>query len=653
MAQRTFAQIVFSEIQFMEQAGNFNALILKTLKHYAELGFVRPELLKTIAAYFTNPDIFVPPDTVEMLNKLPFNPKKHSGLLSLLKSYQPKLPKPRIGCVHFPVVFPVITPVGIVRKIRVSDNKGSFLLPWKLRLLEQVGSPVFSVLRQKTGLDFLWEPEQYLFNILDHFENEDNDVKGYSMGLPLALALYSHVTQIPVPTDLSATGDVKSNGAIKPVESIDEKIEALGRERYFIERIFVSHDQQFKKKISSLRLVRFETVKDALYEVFPDKIKRLSFPARIDIQKEKDLIADQYRKSLYTACIDNTEALIRYIESKKDPLRDKEISALFTCFWRKGCSHCHKGEVSSTINYLKKSEKLYQKHPGKIDEKDYFNSQINYAVALKDIFRYPEAEKIHLKIQDEMQRRNIVDRIKGKNFSSLSQLYLAQQRFSEAEKFQNKAIRLIRDDDKYRNVSYLAQVYVRKGDLKKADKKLNQAKQLYNEAGERNLTYLHWFEAEFLYRQGLVMKKRPKSFSGDLHHLASHQYPKIEHYTMALIHKFSGLSLLEEGYEKEGVERLDESISYLENHYNPMFLLLSATIRIERALHFLKTDAPEKAKADIKGIKNNLGGYKDIKKYFQKELKALSRYLRFKQPKEHEANNVIQALESLKKKIPY
>jgi len=252
-----------------------------------------------------------------------------------------------------------------------------------------------------------------------------------------------------------------------------------------------------------------------------------------------------------------------------------------------------------------------------------------------------------------MQRKNIVDRIKGKNLSSLSQLYLAQQRYSEAEKFQNKGIRLVRDDDKYRNLSYLAQVYLRKGDFNKANKKLSEAKKLYDRAGVKDLSYFHWFKAEFLYLKGNSMKRRPKANFEELHRLASHQYPDIKHYAVALIHKFSGLALLEEGNENEGTERLDGAISYLEGHCNPMFLLLSATIRVERALYFLKTDAPEKAKADIKGIKNNLGGYKDIKNYFQKEFNALSRYLRFKQPKENEANNVIQALESLKKKIPY
>jgi len=473
------------------------------------------------------------------------------------------------------------------------------------------------------------------------------------MGLPLALALYSHVTRVPVLKDLSATGDVKRDGTIKPVEGIDEKQKTLGRERHFIHRVMVSHEQQLAAEIPGLHLIRVQTVEAAVAEAFPGKIYPASFPAQIDIQKEKNRIADQYRQYLFNSCVDNTEVLIGYLESKKGPLSDKEVSALFTCYWRKGCSHCHKGEVVQTFKYLRKSEKLYQKHPGKIEEKDYFNSQINYAVALKDIFRYREAKEIHLKIQDEMERANIVDRLKGKNFSSLSQLYLAQHRHSEAEKFQNKAIGLIRDDDKYRNMSYLAQVYVRKEDFQRAGKKLSDAKRLYDEAGERDLTYFHWFEAEFFYLKGKSMKRRPKSFFEEIHQLASNVYPEIDDYPVALIHKFSGLAMLEEGDEKEGAERLDRAISYLENHYNPMFLLLSATIRIERALYFLKTDEPGRAISDIKGVKQNLGGYKDIKKYFQKELKVLSHHLRFKYPKENEIKNVIKALESHKKDIPY
>jgi len=313
---------VFREIQLMEQYGNFNALILKTVEHFADLTFVRPELLEKISHYLKKQMDLTSPFAVQALSKIPKIHLQHYGLAQLLKSYKSRLPKPRIGCIHFPVV---TSSVGIVSKIQVADKEASDMPEWKLKFLEQVGSPTFSALRQKLGRLFLWYPEQYHFNVLDHFENEDNDVKGYSLGLPLALALYSHVTKLPVPTDLSATGDVKSNGTIKPVECIDEKIEALSRERYFIKRVLVSHDQQLQTEIPDLKLVRVKTVKDAIAEAFPDKIDPLSFHVQIDIQKEKDRIADQYRKSLYTACIDNSESLIKYLASKKGSLADSAL----------------------------------------------------------------------------------------------------------------------------------------------------------------------------------------------------------------------------------------------------------------------------------------------------------------------------------------
>ena len=150
----------------------------------------------------------------------------------------------------------------------------------------------------------------------------------------------------------------------------------------------------------------------------------------------------------------------------------------------------------------------------------------------------------------------------------------------------------------------------------------------------------------------MSLQRRPESFFEPLHELAS-KYPDIEWYVPGLIHKFSGLALLVEGNEPEGLERLERALHFFEEQFNPMMRLLGTTVRTEKGLYFLKIGQQALVKEDLMCIKDSLSLQKDIKKYFQNELKQLSRYLRFKNPGANEIEKVSEALDSIKKKIPY
>jgi tetratricopeptide (TPR) repeat protein len=478
------------------------------------------------------------------------------------------------------------------------------------------------------------------------------------MDLALAVALYSHVTQIPVPVDISATAEVKRDGAICSVEGLKEKIRALRQERYFVGHILISKKQETDSD-PGLDLIRTGSVKDALDIVFTSTIDPTLFTAEIDIDAEMIKIRSQYDRYLIDTCIRNTKRMTQYLESRKCPLPEKQIlHALFTCYWRRGSCHCHKGNVKKADTYLKKAHSLYRKHSGIILPNEYLNSEINFAVTLKDIFRYKEAKALHLKVQEEIERIGSgLDYENGKNLSSLSQLYLAECNFEEAEKYQRNALKFIPEHEIHRNLNYLAQILFRSKRFRSAKTCLNRSRELIEQTGknrQKNLNFFNWFLSEYLYRKGMSLKQRPQKIKNfkDLHLLAS-KYPDINGYVPALIHKFSALALLEQGIRQEGMDKLDLVIQYFNAQNSPIFRLLGVSASVEKALYLLKyNDLPDAAES-LKDIRKNLKLQKDVHHYFSKELKELSRYLRFKNPGEDKIKAVCSALEALGRKIPY
>ncbi|OQY09390.1 MAG: hypothetical protein B6I30_09930 [Desulfobacteraceae bacterium 4572_187] len=281
--------------------------------------------------------------------------------------------------------------------------------------------------------------------------------------------------------------------------------------------------------------------------------------------------------------------------------------------------------------------------------------RINFAVLLKDIFRYREAEALHLRIKEKIERIGGLNHEKGKNLSSLAQLYLAQRRSSDAEKLQEQAISLILEEERHRNYGYLAQVHMRAGDLEKAKESLDQADFLIKQSSgkDRANPFYDWIRAEYLYRCQITLKVSLKAYLREFAPILS-RYPKITWYVPGLIHKFAGLSLIDAGDEAGGLEKLDGVARFFDAwRDHPVLGLLGATVRIERGLHLLQKGELERVVDDLKGIREFLGLQRDIKSYFQMEIESISGYLKSWEQGEIEAEKVSETLISLQGRIPY
>jgi tetratricopeptide (TPR) repeat protein len=653
---RTLYSMIYHHLQ-ME---NINTFIQEVSVHRQSLSFSMSDLIPVIVHLVKNHRIFLSPDTMAALTVLSMNQPDISSLVASLSEVNP--PKGQVGRMPLPLT----TTIGLVRDIRIDEaSSGSAMSDEVRSQLDKVGAAVFQVLKKRLKHPFFWNPKQYRFGILKLDNLEDITAKGSSLELALAICLYSHLTKMPVPANVSATAAVKRNGAVLQVDGLDLKLAALHQERHYITSILVSDRQTLPQPLPpGITICPVKTLEQAIGELFPDPIPFSSVDAQLDLTSEIRKIKFLYDEYYLDSCIQYTTDVIQYLEDgyrKKNIPDQQRIPALFTCYWRKGSCWCHKGNIQRAFVDLKQAIKLGGPVEGKpqyVVYTEYLNCRINFAVILKDVFRYPEAEVEHRSIQEEMEKGHVTDTICAKNLSSWSQLCLAQGKYPDAEALQKEAIQKINPEEKYRNQGYLAQIYFRSGRLDLAKKQLDRASKKLNELSEeirqKNLPFFHWFFSEFYYRQAALPKESKRQIRMYPLEKVLALYPSVVSYTHALVYKFGGLARLLQGDESTGLELLSQSIDYLEKHQTqPMLHLLGVTVRAERAIYWMGKQQLDKARKDILHIRNFLRSRKDIGHFFKPELDALTPCLRPKQVAINHLEALQQAIFSIINKIPY
>lgn len=656
----TGPRTLYAMISHHLQMGNVNAFIQEISENRQKLRFNMSDFTPAIVHLVKNHRRVLSPDTMAALTALANDQPGISSLLASLPEIN--LPKRQVGRMSLLLT----TGIGLVRDIRIDKASPDAAMSDEFRFqLDKVGAAVFQVLRKQLKHPFFWNPKQYQFDILKLDARKDLPSKGSSLELALAICLYSHITQLPVPADVSATAAVNRNGAVLSVDGLDLKLAALHQERYYVSRVLVSDRQVLPQTLPpGITICPVKTLEQAIGEVFPDPIPFSSVNAQLDLTAEIQKIESLYVEYFLDSCIQYAANVIEHLEekSRKKTLPDQQrIPALFACYWRRGSCWCHKGDIRRSFVDLKKAIQLGRPVQGKpqyVDYAKYLNCRINFAVTLKDVFRYPEAESEHRSIQEEMENSHVTDTILAKNLSSWSQLCLAQGKYPDSETLQKKAIQKIKPEERYRNLGYLAQIYFRSGRMDQAKKQLDIARKKLNglneETREKNLPFFHWFFSEFCYRQASLPKGSKRQIWMDSLEKVVDQYRAVDSYTHALIYKFGGLVRLLQGDESTGLSLLSQSIDYLEKHQTqPMLQLLGATVRAERAIYWMGKQQLDQAREDILTVRSFLKSRKDISHFFKPEIDALAPCLRLKQVRPPHLESAHKAIINIINKIPY
>ena len=187
------------------------------------------------------------------------------------------------------------------------------------------------------------------------------------------------------------------------------------------------------------------------------------------------------------------------------------------------------------------AERLYSKNSKFIYESFYFNALSCRAKVLRDIFKYPEAERIHRKVDAEFAADG-VNHDRGKNLSALATLYLAVGDMQKAAQCEKHALRLVRRDRRAINHGFLCRIYSRAEQFSKADYHLRKARALIPQAPPwlrrhlRETTDL--FAVEYL-AQKAKDSKRPDKTLERLERICR-RHKKADGRTSALVQKCRG-----------------------------------------------------------------------------------------------------------------
>ncbi|MBF0243441.1 MAG: hypothetical protein HQK64_13330 [Desulfamplus sp.] len=682
------------ELNLIYQSGNFNACIQKALKILKQQTTNNHAVMELIRKIVFEHHHFLTKITLDEINNfIGDEPLFFSQHIEPYENIENRDIENKIGQSCFPAV-------GLndsaIYTLKVVDRDKYGLLKSlshsESQLLDITGAALFLWLNGKNGLEqknressisniatipIIWDPSSYTFIVEDSFNKEANHkVEGSSMGIALLIALFSLLFKEPVPLDIASSGVVRRDGEILPVESIEKKLEAIKRERDFITKIIISDKQKLPENPPEFEYIRVKNVQDVVENLFYNLI-RLSLHSllislincgsniKIDLQKEINKMERQYQDYLIDTCMDSCHLLISYIESDINKSEqnsnrakgtDIRIEYLFRCYWKLGACYCHKGNISQSTKYFDMAKRLYNENRTTIEPKDYYNFQNSYAVLLKDMFCYQEAESVHLKIDQELRSKELPLKYVGENLSSLSQLYLAQHRYKDAEPLQLKALEYIAVEEQHRNFGYLAQIYIRAKDFDRAQEALKEAKELIEKIFDQDLktkqlAFYHWIESEYLYKRACSSKQElHKNYERFCSFYK--QYKNIAHFSHGLINKFCGLGIALLGDHTTGFELLRKSEEFFDNQIDPMMRLLGVTLSIEKILLRFQYGASDfDINGEITKIINALSLQENIRAFFEKDIKELEDSNSYESDKKFEP--ILKILISINKKIPY
>jgi tetratricopeptide (TPR) repeat protein len=480
------------------------------------------------------------------------------------------------------------------------------------------------VCRDRCGRSFFLHAENYRALAFPAAAERPRQVFGRSCELSLFLALVSLLTGQSLPSDLSATAALDLAGDLRPVDGLELKISALLRERPRVRRLLVAEGQTMLPEAyaAGLEIIPLADISDALELLFGgfDFTPLVAVPC--DLTEEVCLVEEDYRKYRFAACHANASRLLE--EPRLAP------AARFRALWFRGGCRCHFGRVDEALEDFSQARELYENDPDLIDLADYARMRNNLGVSLMDVFRFDEALEVFTENREILERCGARAVLKAENLSSMSQLYCARGCHHEAVDLQRRVIVTMSraGEPLSRNLGYLAHFLTRFGEFKSSAAELFKARnELRREGGEQGVgrEFLDWYEAELGWHC-IRTGREPEKWQERLEKLAAGYVGLTDGspHARGLVWKFAGLARLTQGDGEKASARLDPSLIFFEEGEVPMYLLLAASIRIERLIFRLESGADSDVDRDLPALVRNLSFQPDIHRHFRLFLDKLS-----------------------------
>ncbi|MCK5800715.1 MAG: hypothetical protein KAI47_26190, partial [Deltaproteobacteria bacterium] len=218
--------------------------------------------------------------------------------------------------------------------------------------------------------------------------------------------------------------------------AVSAKISAVLRERPKTRWLLVPKGQR-PRDLLDPRVVEVATLDEAAERIFGEELLTAGPIAGVNIEALIRRGVDLYEKASRFAEADTLfEVALRAIEAHRKELGDSTAHARdeILARWRLASSQVHRGKIEAALEAFSRTselaEALWEKDA--IEPRLYFGLQSNWAVALRDAWRYDEADALLTAILGEERRLRVGARELARTLGNRGELRTFAGRFENA-----------------------------------------------------------------------------------------------------------------------------------------------------------------------------------------------------------------------------
>lgn len=223
-------------------------------------------------------------------------------------------------------------------------------------------------------------------------------VDGHSIGLAAALTVFAAATGSELPSDVYATGALSADGRVEPVGGVRQKVRSALRERPTLRLLLVPGGQE-PAGVDDARVMSVSNLAEAVELVFGDEALERWPESGVNIEALLRRGVELYEKA---ARFDEAEvvlaATLTAIAARREARGDGSLHVAdeVVARWRRASVLVHRGEVEAALTAFAAAMPLATKlwEARTLDASTFLGLHNSYAVALRDAFRYAEADAL-------------------------------------------------------------------------------------------------------------------------------------------------------------------------------------------------------------------------------------------------------------------
>jgi tetratricopeptide (TPR) repeat protein len=301
-------------------------------------------------------------------------------------------------------------------------------------------------------------------------------VDGGSIGLAAGVSVVAEQLGLSLPSGCFATGALSDEGQVIPVGGVPAKLEAVLREAPRAERVLLPKGQlpsELRGRAGEITLIEVASLDEAVGALFGDHARAVAPVAGINIEALVRRGVELYEKANrfeLARCL--LEAALDAIEARRESLGDPSLHRAdeLSARWRRASALVHAGEVELALDAFAEAgalaEQLWEAEA--LEPTTYLGLRGSWAVALRDAFRWDEAEGLLESTIATQRQLRVGQRDLGRTLGNLGELRTLIGKHAEARadlEASRAALEVAYPEELPRALCYLGNLERAAGDL--------------------------------------------------------------------------------------------------------------------------------------------------------------------------------------------